>query len=63
MKCCASAHLVILITQHNFADYVTMPDYVLEKQRRGIIDLMHFSDILRMMLLREHGASGWTAHY
>ena len=55
MKRCAGAHPVILITQHNFADYVTMPDYVLEKQRRGIIDLTHFSDILRMMLLREHG--------
>ena len=55
MKRCAGSHPIILVTQHNFADYVTIPDYIMEKQSRGIIDLTHFSDILRMMLLREHG--------
>ena len=32
-----------------------MPDYIIRKQQSGEIDLTHFSDILRMMLLAQHG--------
>ena len=34
---------------------VNMPDYIIRKQQSGEIDLTHFSDILRMMLLAQHG--------
>ena len=43
------------ITEKNYKDYVNMPDYIIRKQQSGEIDLTHFSDILRMMLLARHG--------
>lgn len=32
-----------------------MPEYIINKQKEGYIDITHFSDILRMMLLTKHG--------
>lgn len=51
----ADSHPVILITEKNYRDYVTLPAFIVEKQQNGEIDLTHFSDILRMMLLRQYG--------
>ena len=51
----AGDHPVILISRHNFKNYVSIPSYILEKVNSGIISLTHFSDILRMSLLYEHG--------
>ena len=51
----SDGHPVILITEKNYKDYVNMPDYIIRKQQSGEIDLTHFSDILRMMLLAQHG--------
>lgn len=51
----SDGHPVILITEKNYKDYVNMPDYIIRKQQSGEIDLTHFSDILRMMLLARHG--------
>lgn len=46
---------IIVVTEDNYAKYVSIPDYVLEKYYRGIISRTHFSDILRTCLLVEHG--------
>ena len=51
----SDGHPVILITEKNYKDYVNIPDYIIRKQQSGEIDLTHFSDILRMMLLAQHG--------
>ena len=51
----ACNHPVILITEENFRDYIDMPEYIINKQKEGYIDITHFSDILRMMLLTKHG--------
>lgn len=51
----ACAHPVRLITAENFSEYVTFPPEIMEKQRRGLIDLTHFSDILRVSLLARYG--------
>lgn len=51
----ACTHPVILITSENYQKYVDIPEEILNKQKSGIIDITHFSDILRMMLLRKHG--------
>jgi len=55
MKRYAGKHPVILVTKDNYKEYVDMPFYIIEKQQKGIIDITHFSDILRMMLLSKHG--------
>lgn len=51
----AGNHPVHLITQENISKYVTIPDYILRKVQEGKISFTHFSDILRMCLLYEHG--------
>jgi len=51
----AGNHPVHLITQENISKYVTIPDYILRKVQKGKISFTHFSDILRMCLLYEHG--------
>lgn len=46
---------VVLLDQNNFKDYITLPDYILRKFYEGVISKTHFSDILRVGLLKEHG--------
>ncbi len=46
---------VVLITADNFADYATLPNFIIDKWKSGIIGNAHFSDILRLQLLIEHG--------
>ncbi len=46
---------VIVITEKNMYDYVSMPDFIIEKYKKGIISRTHFSDLLRLELLIRHG--------
>lgn len=55
MRLHADNHPVVLVTEKNYKEYVDMPEYIIRKLKDGTIDLTHFSDILRMMLLQRHG--------
>ncbi len=46
---------VILITENNYLNYATFPNHIIEKLESGQITLTHFSDILRLELLINHG--------
>lgn len=46
---------IVTITSENYDQYVSIPDYIVDKWKRGIISYTHFSDILRVALLVEHG--------
>lgn len=46
---------VVLITKDNYKKYTTVPQYVIDKVNNGIITFTHFSDIIRMTLLADHG--------
>lgn len=46
---------VIVITDDNCSQYVTFPDYVTDKVRRGIFSRTFFSDMLRFNLLSHYG--------
>lgn len=46
---------VHVVDQHNYHDFVTIPDHIERKRESGIISLTHFSDFLRMALLARHG--------
>lgn len=48
-----------IITEKNLSEYVTIPSYVMEKYKKGLISPAHFSDILRTMLLVSYGGL-WT---
>lgn len=46
---------IIIITAENFSKYAKLPDFIIEKWKKGIITNTHFSDILRLALLIQHG--------
>lgn len=46
---------IVVVTEENMFDYVHPPKYIEEKFSQGLITKTHFSDILRTMLLVEHG--------
>lgn len=48
---------IVVITEDNYRDYVTFPDHIMEKYQKGIISKVHFSDLLRIELLYQHGGT------
>jgi hypothetical protein len=46
---------VILITADNFAEFVNIPEHILQKWKDGKISKTHFSDVLRISLLSLYG--------
>lgn len=48
---------IIVITEDNFRDYVTFPDYIMDKYEKGMISKVHFADLLRIELLAQHGGT------
>lgn len=49
---------IVLLTSENYLNYApNIPDYILEKYKNGLITHTHFSDILRIELLAEHGGT------
>ncbi len=46
---------VILITDDNYKNYISFPDYVEEKRKKGLISRTIFSDLLRLNLLSTYG--------
>ena len=51
----ANGREVVIITNDNYAEYVDIPSWVIEKRKKGIITNTHFSDILRLSLLSKYG--------
>ncbi|HET1877675.1 TPA: capsular polysaccharide synthesis protein [Streptococcus pneumoniae] len=46
---------IIVLTEKNISDYTEIPDYIIEKYKKGWISRAHYSDILRIDLLCRHG--------
>lgn len=46
---------LIVLDEKTVFDYITLPDVIMEKRRRGQIKNAHFADICRVELLYEHG--------
>lgn len=46
---------VVLITSENMGQYVTFPDYIIEKWKTGVITNTHLTDLLRLELLIKYG--------
>ena len=51
----AENHTVQLITKNNFYDFISIPDYILEKVNSGVMTVTHFSNIIRVNLLYNYG--------
>ena len=52
---------VVLITKENWAEYVSFPEYVINKVENGTISLTHFSDLIRVALLSKYGGAWFDA--
>lgn len=48
---------IIVITSDNIHDYVTFPDFIEEKYKKGIIPMVHYTDMLRLELLIKYGGT------
>lgn len=48
-------HEVIVLNESNYLEYASMPDWVVDKYRSGVISKTNFSDLLRFTLLSQHG--------
>lgn len=48
---------VHILTEENYKEYVTFPDFIQEKIDSGAITRTHMSDLLRLELLIRHGGS------
>lgn len=46
---------VILLSSDNYQDYINVPLYVQDKVSNGVLSFTHFSDFLRVALLRKYG--------
>lgn len=46
---------VVVITKDNFSEYADIPEYIIEKHKRGIISFAQLSDIMRVFLISKHG--------
>lgn len=45
----------IIITNKNYKDYISIPNYILKKKEKGIIPQAMFSDLVRLELLIKYG--------
>ncbi|MTB65139.1 capsular biosynthesis protein [Streptococcus sp. zg-86] len=48
---------IILLTEGNYRDYVTFPNYIQNKIDKGLIGNAHMSDLLRLELLENYGGT------
>lgn len=55
MRQYANGYEVIVVNKTNLSQYVKLPEYINEKYARGIIPHAHYSDMVRLALLQEHG--------
>ncbi|MDR2784250.1 MAG: capsular polysaccharide synthesis protein [Treponema sp.] len=51
----ANGHKIVVITRQNYKDYISLPEYILEKVEKKIITVTHLSDIVRACLLYAYG--------
>lgn len=45
----------VIVTCDNYADYVSLKPWIIEKFQKGYISITHFSDIVRFNLLNKYG--------
>ncbi|WP_348717358.1 capsular polysaccharide synthesis protein [uncultured Alistipes sp.] len=51
----AAGRAVILVTEQNVGDFVSIPAFITEKVRKGEMSRTHYADYLRILLLKNHG--------
>ena len=52
---CGDDYTIIRLSDENLLDYIDLPDFVVDKWRKGVFNRTFFSDMLRLCLLRCYG--------
>lgn len=55
LKAIGKKRNIIVVSQKNFRKYTDLPEYIVKKVKNGQISFTHFSDILRVNLLKNQG--------
>lgn len=53
----AAGHKVIVVSEKNIGEFVTIPNFITDKVRSGAISFTHLSDIIRLNLLTLYGGA------
>lgn len=48
---------IFLLTHDTIHDYVSLPDFIEERRKRGSIPMSHYTGLLRSELLLKHGGT------
>ena len=48
---------IIVITDENYKEYVSFPDFIIDKYNCGLISKVHFADLIRIELMAVHGGT------
>lgn len=48
---------IITLDTHNLSEYISLPGYIQDKYTQGKITHAHYSDLIRIQLLAEHGGT------
>ena len=46
---------IVVLSEKKISEYISLPDFIIEKYKKGIICTAHFSDLLRLELLIKYG--------
>lgn len=46
---------LVVINEKNIDDYISLPGFIMDKKKKGIIKNAHFADLARVELLNNHG--------
>lgn len=46
---------LVILDESNLFDYISFPDFIIEKRKQGVIKNAHFADLARVELLHTHG--------
>ena len=62
VQCCidsirkyAGDYKVVVLTQETISNYISIPEHIEQKHKAGIITHTHYSDFVRLLLLRQYG--------
>lgn len=51
----SNGHRVVVLSDKNIENYIELPETIINKYNEGIISNAHYTDIIRMMILKEYG--------
>lgn len=57
----SNEYKIIALNEQNVNDYVTLPEYIVQKYKKGIISKQHYSDLVRLELLDKYGGTWMDA--